>query len=80
MNKNYSDSVTEYQPRGARGTACNGVTPTKSKMTARKGVYPYVFGHSHQFSLNNFFDLSTPPMKKVDNGGEKKGRQLVTKL
>ena len=26
----------------------------------RKGVYPKIFGHSKQLSLNKFFDPSTP--------------------
>ena len=32
-----------------------------------------VLGHSHQLSLNKIFDPSTPSMRKVDDGGEKKG-------
>ena len=36
------------------------------------GVYPSVFGRSCQLSLNIFFDLITPSMRKVDNGEEKK--------
>ena len=39
---------------------------------AWKGVYPQVFGHSKQLSLNKFFDQSTPSMRKVDDGEEKK--------
>ena len=34
-----------------------------------KGVYPYVFGHSKQLSLNKFFDPSTPSMRKGRDGG-----------
>merc|ERR1711954_502032 len=37
-----------------------------------KGVYPLVLGHSKQLSLNKFFDLSTPSMRKVDDGEEKR--------
>ena len=36
-----------------------------------KGVYPKVFGHSKQLSLNKFFDPSTPSMRK-GRGEEKK--------
>ena len=38
-----------------------------------KGVYPQVFGHSKQLSLNKFFDPSTPSMRKGRDGGEKTG-------
>ena len=62
-------------------TACNTAPPAKSKMAARgpqnyrvlKGGYPYIFGCSHQLSLNKFFDPSTPSMSKVDDVGEDKG-------
>ena len=37
-----------------------------------KGVYPQVFEHSKQLLLNKFFDPSTPPMRKVDDGEKKK--------
>ena len=40
-----------------------------------KGVYPKVFGHSKQLSLNKFFDPSTPSMRKVDNGEKKKRKK-----
>jgi len=33
-----------------------------------------VFGRSRQLSLNKFFDPSTPSMRKVDDGEEKKMR------
>ena len=36
-----------------------------------KGVYPYVFGRSHQLSLNKFFDPSTPSMRKGCDGEKK---------
>ena len=32
-------------------------------------VYPEVFGHSKQLSLNKFFDPSTPSMRKGRDGG-----------
>ena len=41
----------------------------------RKDVYPQVFGHSKQLSLNKFFDPSTPSMRKVDDGEEKKKKK-----
>ena len=28
---------------------------------------PRVFGHSHQLSLNKFFDLSTPSMRNIEH-------------
>ena len=37
----------------------------------RKGVYTSVFGHSKQLSLNKFFDLSTPSMRKGRDGEKK---------
>ena len=37
-----------------------------------KGVYPQVFGHSKQLSLNKFFDPSTPSMRKGRDGEKKK--------
>ena len=36
------------------------------------GVYPYVFGHSKQLSLNKFIDLSTPSMRKGRDRGNRK--------
>ena len=35
------------------------------------GVYPYLLGHTRQLSLNNFFYLSAPSMRKVDDGKRK---------
>ena len=35
------------------------------------GVYPKVFEHSKQLSLNKFFDPSTPSMRKGCNGENK---------
>ena len=40
-----------------------------------KGVYPQVLGRSRQLSLNKFFDPSTPSMRKVDDGEEKKRKE-----
>ena len=44
-----------------------------------KGVYPKVLGHSKQLSLNKFFDLSTPSMRKVDDGEKKNERKKKKK-
>ena len=35
---------------------------------AWKDVFSQVFGRSRQILLNKVFDLSTPSMRKVDNG------------
>ena len=43
-----------------------------------KGVYPSVLGRSRQLSLNKFFDPSTPSMRKVDDGEEKKEKKIMT--
>ena len=45
-----------------------------------KGVYPYVFGHSKQLSLNKFFDPRSPSMRKgrdrvKKKNGKKKGKE-----
>ena len=32
-----------------------------------KGVYPLVFGHSKQLSLNKFFDPTTPSLSVCDH-------------
>ena len=39
------------------------------------GVYSLGFGRSHQLSLNNFFDPSTPSLRKVDDGGKNKKKK-----
>ena len=64
----------QYHPSGKGGTCSPPATPAKSKMAdgVWKGVYPQVFGHSKQLLLNKFFDPSTPSMRKVRDGGEKK--------
>ena len=51
--------------------------PGGSKMAdgVWKGVYPQVFGHSKQLSLNKFFDPSTPSMRKVDDGEKRKKKE-----
>ena len=36
---------------------------------------PSGFGHYYQFSLNKFFDSSTPSKKKVDDGEEKEKKK-----
>ena len=41
-----------------------------------KGVNPEVFGRSKQLSLNKFFDLSTPSMRKGCNGEIKTGNKM----
>merc|ERR1719312_1078638 len=45
-----------------------------------KGVYPLVFGRSRHFSLNKFFDPSTPSMRKGRDGekNEKKKKKENT--
>ena len=40
-----------------------------------KDVYPWVFGHFKQLSLNKFFDPSTPSMRKEDDGEEKRRKK-----
>ena len=40
-----------------------------------KGVFPQVFGRSHQLYLNKFFDQSAPSMRKVDDGKRKKEKK-----
>ena len=46
-------------------------------MGSGKGLYPKVFGHFKQLSLNKFFDLTTPSMRKVDDGEKKKKEKNV---
>ena len=70
--------AVKYQPSGAGGTRSPPATlhrlPVGLKMAdgVWKGIYPQVFGHSGQLLQNKFFDPSTPSMRKVDNGEEKK--------
>ena len=47
-----------------------------------KVVYPKVFGRFRQLSQNKIFDLSTPSMRKVDNGGEtgKNVEEIMTEI
>ena len=40
-----------------------------------KGVYPEVFGHSQQLSLNKFFDPTTPSMRKGRDGGKREKKK-----
>ena len=45
-----------------------------------KGVYHYFFGHSKQLSLNRFFDLRTPSMRKGcdrETMGKKQGGKEI---
>ena len=44
-----------------------------------KGVYPQVFGHAKQLSLNKFFDPSTPSMRKGRDGGKNGGKKREKK-
>ena len=39
-----------------------------------------VLGRSRQLSLNKFFDPSTPSMRKVDDGEEKKEKKRKEKI
>ena len=41
------------------------------------GVYLFFFWRSRQLLRNKFLDLSTPSMRKVDNGGEKQGGGML---
>ena len=56
--------------------ACNAAPPAKSKMAdgIERGL-SLVFGHSRQVSLNKFFDLSAPSMRKIDDGEKKKKKE-----
>ena len=42
---------------------------------AQIGQWGQVFGRYCQLSLNKFFDLSTPSMRKVDDGEEEKEKK-----
>ena len=44
-----------------------------------KGVHSYVIGRSDQFSLNKFFDPSTPSMRKGSDGEKKTGKKTGEK-
>ena len=73
-------NLSKYQPSGEGGTRSPPATLHRlqnpkwpqgcPKMVG--GVYPWVLGHSKQLLLNKFFDPSTPFMRKVDDGEEKK--------
>ena len=62
----------EYQPSGAGGTHSPPATPHRlQRHTACKIQNgPYIYGRSRQLSPNKFFDLSTPSMRKLDDGGK----------
>ena len=51
-------------------------------MAARvwKGVYPHGFWMLPSLSLNKFFNLSTPSMRKVDDGGKKQEEKREEKI
>jgi len=88
-----NDKITclqgKYQPSGAGGTRSPPATPHRlqnpkwppagPKMAdgVWKGVHPSALGHSKQLSLNRFFDLRTPSMRKVDDG-EKRKKKIMT--
>ena len=42
-----------------------------------KCAYPKFFGRSDQLSLNNFFDPSTPSMRKVNDEEKKKEEEKM---
>ena len=72
---------TSLEARGHSITTCNAAPTPKSKMATsgpqkgRRGLekcLPLGFGRFKQLSLNKFFDPSTPSMRKVDDGEEKK--------
>ena len=44
-----------------------------------KGVLPWAIGHSEQLSLNRFFDLRIPSMRKGDDGEKKTGKKKTGK-
>ena len=44
-----------------------------------KGVQSQVIGHSRQLSLNKFFDMSTPSMRKDRVGGETENKKILGK-
>ena len=65
--------LPKYQPSGAGGTRSPPAIPAISRMAARglqsgqRGLercVPPDCRHSRQFSLNKFFDASTPSMRK----------------
>ena len=70
---NQGDSDHDFYPSPI---AVMTASPGKSKMAARGSKKN--FGSSSQLSLNKFFDLRIPSMRKVDDGGgknEKKEKQ-----
>ena len=78
--------IPALQCRGHSLTARKAAPPSYSKMATRgpkianrvwKSFYPEVFGHSHQLTLNKFFDPSTPSIRKGRDGGEKKKQERV---
>ena len=79
------------QPSGEGGTRSPPATPhclqnpiwppggPKMPDGVWKSVYPPMFGHSKQLSLNKFFDPSTPSMRKGRGGGKTGGKKLEIK-
>ena len=63
---NQGDSDHDFYPSPI---AVMTASPGKSKMAARGSKKN--FGSSSQLSLNKFFDLRIPSMRKVDDGGGK---------
>ena len=63
---NQGDSDHDFYPSPI---AVMTASPGKSKMAARGSKKN--FGPSSQLSLNKFFDLRIPSMRKVDDGGGK---------
>ena len=65
-----------------RRTACQiqyGRQGPKMGERVWKGFYPQVFGHPCQLFLNEFFDQSTPSMRKVDDGEKEKKKKKKEK-
>ena len=76
MHQNTSLAATgALAHRLQRRTTCKIQNGRLGGPKRAEGVYPSVFGHSKQLSLNKFFDPTTPSMRKgrdgEKNGGEK---------
>ena len=59
-------------------TTCNTSPPAESKIADRvwKWVKPLVIGPPDQLLLHQFFDPSTPSMRKVDDGEKKENKKI----
>ena len=68
----------DHQPSGKGGTRS---PPAKSKVAASgpQNGLPLGFWHSKQLSLNKFFNLSTPSLRKVDDGEKRKEKKKERK-